>query len=138
MEPETIEVMGTAPDAELLYAGASTVVTREEMERLAPQSASDVLRRVPGVHVVDEDGAGLRANIGLRGLPPARSTKVLILEDGIPVAPGPYGHPELYHTPPVERMAAIEVVRGSGSIRFGPQTIGGVVNFVSAPAPEEP
>lgn len=120
------------------YPGSVTVVGKEEIEAVAPQSAADVLRRVPGVHVLEEDGAGLRLNVGVRGLPPARSAKVLVLEDGVPIAPGPYGHPELYWSPAVDRLDEIEVVRGSGGIRFGPQTLGGVVNFVSAATPEGP
>lgn len=118
--------------------GTVTVLRVEDFESEAPISLSDVLQEAPGVHVLDEDGAGLRANLALRGLPPARSTKLLVLEDGLPVSPGPYGHPELYYSPAVERAAAVEVLRGSGSIRFGPQTIGGVVNVVGKEAPIGP
>lgn len=81
---------------------------------------------------------GLRANIGIRGLDPDRSRTVLVLEDGVPVALAPFGEPELYYSPPIERMERIEVVKGSGSILFGPQTIGGVINYVTPDAPRSP
>lgn len=120
------------------YAGSRTILGSETLEGWAPETVSDVLRRVPGLHVVVEDGAGLFVNLGVRGLAPSRSAKVLVLEDGVPIAPGPYGHPELYWSPPVGRIDSVEVVRGSGSIRFGPQTVGGVVNYRSAPVPQAP
>jgi Fe(3+) dicitrate transport protein len=97
-----------------------------------PFSANEALRTVPGIHIQEEEGAGLRANIGIRGLDPDRSRSVLVLEDGMPVALAPYGEPEMYYSPPIDRMSRIEVIKGSGSILFGPQTIGGVVNYVTA------
>jgi Fe(3+) dicitrate transport protein len=87
--------------------------------------------------VVEEEGAGLRTNIGVRGLDPDKSRNVLILEDGIPVALGPYGEPEMYYTPSIDRMTGIEVLKGSGSILYGPQTIGGVINYITADPPAE-
>ena len=49
-----------------------------------------------------------------------------------PVALAPYGEPEMYYSPPIDRMSRIEIIKGSGSILFGPQTIGGVVRWVVA------
>lgn len=118
--------------------GTATVVTTEEIERLAPLSTSEVLQLVPGVSVQEEDPMGLRQNIGVRGLNPSRSRKVLVLEDGVPISLAPYGEPEMYYTPMVERMERVEVVKGSGSILFGPSTIGGVVNYITPAAPRSP
>jgi Fe(3+) dicitrate transport protein len=61
---------------------------------------------------------------------------VLVLEDGVPAAINPYSEPDLYYGPPVERLRGVEVVKGSGSILFGPQTIGGVVNFLTHAPPD--
>jgi len=97
-----------------------------------------VIRSISGINVVDEEGLGLRANIGIRGLDPDRSRTVLMLEDGIPVALAPYGEPEMYYTPSIDRMVGIEVLKGSGSILFGPQTFGGVINYLSANPPAVP
>jgi Fe(3+) dicitrate transport protein len=130
-------VIGRTEKALEHIPGAATVVTREQMDELAVSSAEDALRTVPGVNVVTEDGIGLRPNIGFRGLSPNRSSRVLMLEDGIPISLNPYGEPEMYVTAPIERMERIEVVKGSGSILFGPQTIGGVVNYVTKDPPKE-
>ncbi len=118
--------------------GSATLVRREDIQQLAPQSGGDVLRTVPGVNVVSEDPMGLRLNISIRGLDPNRSRKVLVLEDGMPVSLNPYGSPELYYTPPIERMDRVEVVRGSGQILWGPQTIGGVINYITREPPRRP
>ncbi len=117
--------------------GSVKVTSKEELDRMQPVTANEVLRRTPGLHVVDEEGAGLRLNIGVRGLDPDRSRKVLILEDGVPVALNPYGEPEMYYSPSIDRMQGVEVIKGSGQILYGPQSVGGVINFITADPPIE-
>lgn len=115
--------------------GSLTVIDAKEIKSVMPISGNEVIRLSPGVHVVDEEGVGLRLNVGIRGLDPARSTSVLVLEDGIPVALNPYGEPELYFTPSIDRMSGVEILKGSGSIVYGPQTIGGIINYTTADPP---
>lgn len=117
--------------------GATNVVSQAELKLINPINGSEAFRRVSGVHVVEEEGLGLRANIGIRGLDPDRSRNVLILEDGIPVALNPYGEPDAYYTPSIDRMAGLEVLKGSGQILYGPRTVGGVVNYITASPSEE-
>lgn len=133
-----VDVVGQAPRATDRIPGSATVVRREDLTQLAPQHAGDVLRTIPSLNVTGEDPMGLRLNIGIRGLDPNRSRKVLVLEDGMPVSLNPYGSPELYYTPPIERMERVEVVRGSGQILWGPQTIGGVINYITRDPPRRP
>lgn len=133
----TIEVVRKSDRLFKNVPGSVSVITEKEIKTIAPLNISDVLRKTQGINVVDEDPAGLRTNIGIRGLNPIRSSKVLILEDGIPVALNPYGEPSLYFSPMVDIMNGIEVLKGSGQLEFGPQTIGGVVNFKTANPPEE-
>ena len=118
--------------------GSLTYIDQAQIQQISPVSGNEVLRRSPGVHVVDEEGLGMRANIGIRGLDPDRSRSVLVLEDGIPVALSPYGEPELYYTPSIDRMSGVEILKGSGSILYGPQTIGGVINYITADPPLQP
>ncbi len=133
-ESMVVEVLGGG--APSTYPGSAVVLGSAQIQAAAPLSANDVLRTAPGLNVVDEDGVGLRLNLGIRGLDPNRSRKVLVLEDGVPIGLNPYGEPDLYWSPPIERMQRIEVVKGSGSVLFGPQTIGGVVNYITRDAPE--
>lgn len=130
-----VEVVGSRADALARLPGSGAVVSALELHALQPLSANDALRTIPGVNVQQEEGVGLRANVGVRGLDPDRSRTLLVLEDGVPVALAPYGEPEMYYSPPIDRMNRVELVKGSGSILFGPQTIGGVLNYVTADAP---
>lgn len=115
--------------------GSATILGSRDIKQFAPITTNELLRKVSGINVVDEEGAGLRLNISIRGLDPDRSRNILMLEDGVPIALGPYGEPEMYFTPSIDKMAGIEILKGSGQILFGPQTIGGVVNFFTADPP---
>ncbi|HEX9633817.1 MAG TPA: TonB-dependent receptor [Gemmatimonadales bacterium] len=133
-----ITVIGVGAGSLTRLPGAAHTVDAAQLRLIRPLSGNDVFRTLPGVHVQEEEGLGFRANIGIRGLDPDRSRTVLMLEDGIPVALNPYGEPEMYYTPPIDRMERVEVIKGSGSILFGPQTVGGVVNYVTADPPAQP
>ena len=115
--------------------GSAIILNARDIKQFAPLTTNELLRKVTGINVVDEEGAGLRLNISIRGLDPDRSRNVLMLEDGVPIALGPYGEPEMYFTPSIDKMSGIEILKGSGQILFGPQTIGGVVNFFTADPP---
>jgi Fe(3+) dicitrate transport protein len=129
--PTEVYVLGDKADALAKIPGSGTLVTSKEIQRAQPLDAGEMLRRVPGLAVRQEEGGGLRLDIGVRGLDATRSRRVLVLEDGIPVAINPYGEPDLYYGPPVERMRGIEIRKGSGSVLYGPQTIGGVINILT-------
>jgi Fe(3+) dicitrate transport protein len=116
-------------------AGAYHRITEHDLEARRPVSVNDVLRQVPGVVVLDEDALGLRQNISIRGADPRQGRRVLVLEDGVPVAAGPYGDPEMFYVPPVERVARMDVAKGVDVVLHGPQTLGGVVHHLSADPP---
>lgn len=131
LQPLTV----TAP--QISPTGSFSVTTREEIEVLVPLSTIDVLQFTPGVHAVGEYGRGLRPNIGIRGLNPNRSRNVLITADGVPIQPAVYGDPAAYFNVPVEQIERIEVIKGNASVLHGPNTAGGVVNYVLRRPPEE-
>lgn len=130
-EKTQIHVIGEKRDTIHRIPGSATVIGKKDLEENRPMDTMEALRRVPGANIRYQDPAGMTMNLGFRGVSNELSRKVLILEDGLPVSLNPYGEPEMYYSPSIERMQRIEVVKGSGSILYGPSTIGGVVNFVT-------
>jgi Fe(3+) dicitrate transport protein len=122
-------------DALQRIPGSGQIVDHDALVESRVFTINEALRKVPGVYARDEEGMGLRPNIGIRGLNPTRSTKVLLLEDGLPLAFAPYGDNATYYHPPVERFDRIEILKGAGQIEFGPQTVGGVINYITPSAP---
>ncbi len=118
-------------------AGAAQVLDDKDLQSSRVFTVNEALRKVTGVHVRDEEGFGIRPNIGMRGLNPTRSTKITLLEDGIPLAYAPYGDNASYYHPQIDRYSGIEVLKGANSLLFGPQTVGGVINYITPDAPRK-
>lgn len=131
----TVQVRGILPSRLETVPGSFDVIDRGSIEQRAPFSIKEALDNIGGVNVVDEDSLGLGLNIGIRGLDPRRTSRTLLLEDGMPLFLGPYGDPSAHYSTPLERVERIEVVKGSGQILYGPQTVGGMINFVTRPIP---
>lgn len=132
-----VSVMGSV-DRLARFAGSADRVDAAQLKASRVFTTNEALRKVPGLVVRDEEGFGLRPNIGVRGLNPTRSTKVLLLEDGIPFTIAPYGDNAAYYHPPIERMESIEVLKGAGQILYGPHTVGGVINYLTPSIPRTP
>lgn len=116
-------------------AGSAHKVTEEDLERMEYDDVHRVLAQVPGVYTRDEEGLGLRPNIGLRGASSDRSSKVTLMEDGILLAPAPYAAPAAYYFPLSTRLVGVEVFKGPASIKNGPQTVGGAINLQTRRVP---
>ena len=117
--------------------GSAHVIGSEELERLERDDIHHILSAVPGVYLREEDGYGLRPNIGMRGAGSDRSSKIALMEDGVLISPAPYSAPAAYYFPLVTRMQQVEVLKGPSAIRHGPNTVGGSVNLISQPLPLE-
>lgn len=133
----TIEVNAILPEKLEAVPGSFDVITEKELDTRSPFSMIEAFASTPGVNVVGEDGYGFRLNIGVRGLNPRRTARTLLMEDGMPLFLAPYGDPSAHYSTPLDRVQRIEVVKGSGQILYGPQTVGGMINFVTRPVPTD-
>ncbi len=130
-----IIVVGSKAEARTA-GGSATYLDEADLEVFSHSDVNRVLRQVPGVVIQEEDGFGLRPNIGIRGSGTDRSGRVAIMEDGVLIAPAPYSAPAAYYFPRLARMSGVEVTKGPGAIKYGPLTTGGAINFFSTPIPD--
>jgi Fe(3+) dicitrate transport protein len=124
------------------FPGARTVVKREQIEASGATNIGDVMRRIPGVQSTDNSGtagSAISLNIGVRGLTGRYTPRSTVLLDGIPMAVAPYGQPQLSFAPvSLFNIESIDVVRSGGAVRYGPQNVGGVINFKTRSIPNTP
>ncbi|MQA18663.1 TonB-dependent receptor family protein [Rugamonas rivuli] len=122
------------------FAGARTVMKKEDIDNTGAADIGDVMRRIPGVQATDNSGtagSAVSLNIGVRGLTGRYSPRSTVLLDGIPLAVAPYGQPQLSFAPvSLNNIESIDVVRGGGAVRYGPQNVGGIINFRSRSIPD--
>ena len=135
-EIDTVTIIGKRADAADI-PGSAHVIDSEELAEFGQSDVLRVLRSVPGVYVQEEDGFGLRPNIGIRGSGLDRSGRIALLEDGVLIAPAPYAASSAYYFPTQRRMSAIEVLKGPAAVTVGPRTTGGAMNMISTPIPKE-
>ena len=129
-ELEHISIFGSRQTLET-STGSGFIVDAEQLENFEFDDIHRILQTAPGVYIREEDGYGLRPNIGLRGATAERSSKIALMEDGVLLTPAPYSAPAAYFFPNVSRMTQVEIFKGPSAIQYGPNTVGGAINMVS-------
>jgi Fe(3+) dicitrate transport protein len=132
------DIIDPGPRGTWQLDGSGQVLGGEELYTSHVLNTAEALRKVTGVNVRDEEGFGLRPNIGIRGLNPTRSTKVLLLEDSLFLSYAPYGDNASYFHPLMDRYDRVEVIKGADMLLYGPQTISGTINYVTPDPPAKP
>ena len=120
------EIVGTN-----IYAGKkSTLIVLDNVQgNVANNTMRQVLAKVPGIHIWESDPSGIQIGISARGLSPNRSWEFNVRQNGYDIAADPFGYPEAYYNPQLQAVQRIEIVRGQGSLQYGPQ-FGGLVNYI--------
>jgi Fe(3+) dicitrate transport protein len=120
------DVVGTS-----IYAGKknSLIVLKNVQGNIVNNTMRQVLAKVPGIHIWESDPSGIQIGIAARGLSPNRSWEFNIRQNGYDIAADPFGYPEAYYNPQMQSVQRIEIIRGQGSLQYGPQ-FGGLVNYI--------
>ena len=127
-----IEIIGESSRKHRKLTGTMSMLEPDTVDLIKPVGTQELLELIPGINGYADDGFGnSRLSIGIRGLNPRRSARVLILEDGVPIQPALYIYPNAYYNPPADRIDAVEVIKSSAALRYGPQTMGGVINYTT-------
>lgn len=134
---EKISIFGQRSNL-LDLPGSAYVIDEFQLNEYKFDDINQILKFVPGVNLQEEDGFGLRPNIGFRGAHPHRSRKITIWEDGVLIGPSPYAAPAAYYFPLTYRAVAVEVFKGPAAIPYGPSSVGGALNLQTRTIPKEP
>lgn len=133
---ERIQIIGHS-DRLRKEAGSATFIGEAELEKFNFDDINRILYNVPGINIREEDGFGLRPNIGFRGVTPERSKKITVMEDGILIGPAPYSAPAAYYFPMMSKMTSLEVFKGPAAIKYGPNTVAGALNMTTRSVPQD-
>ena len=113
-----------------------TVISRKDIEESHSKTTVDLLRGKEGVVVKDFLGTGKTATVDIRGFGETASQNSLVLVDGRRVNAIDLSGVDWTQIP-VEQIERIEIVRGSGSVLYGDNAVGGVINIITK-SPEKP
>jgi iron complex outermembrane receptor protein len=106
------------------------IIDRKEIEASAATSLLDVLRGQAGVQVRDSIGDGSRANFSLRGFGENSVNNTLVLVDGRRLNQPSQAGPD-FNSVPLANIERIEIIRGAGTVLYGDQAVGGVINIIT-------
>jgi len=133
-----VNVSATALPYKGSFEGTNYYVSPLQLKRIQPISTEEVLKTLPGVNVLGDQGLSNRINVSIRGSWGRRSEKVLMLEDGAPISPAPYTAPGIYYNPISDRIDGIEVYTGADILRYGPNNMFGIINYITPKPPQQP
>ncbi len=114
-----------------IYAGKKTDLL--QLNPLKGNMAQNMARlqfaQIPGLNMWQMDGAGTQLNIGTRGTDAHRDIEMNMRQNGYMTNSDAFGYPENHYTVPLQAVQAVQYVRGSAALQFGPQ-FGGMMNYV--------
>lgn len=116
-------------------AETSDVIKEQQINEVKPAHPSELLNRIPGVHINVTGGEGHMTSIRQ---PITTKAVYLYLENGIPTrSTGFFNHNALYETN-LPQAESVEVTKGPGTALYGSDAIGAVINVTTRRAPMDP
>lgn len=133
---DEVTVTGTREEQKRSQTPATIGVIRlKDIQETKPGHPSEILERIPGVHINVTGGEGHMTAIRQ---PISTKPLYLYLEDGVPTrSTGFFNHNALYELN-VPQAASIEVFKGPATALYGSDAIGGVINVTTRAAPLKP
>src|SRR6056300_1310256 len=133
VEIESVTILAPRKDVGHIVhlSGSEVLLNQQDLQKFDQVDGNQILQSQPGVYTQQEDGWGLRLNVGLRGTGVLRSSRITLMEDGVLTSPAPYASPAAYYTPAMWKYQNIEILKGSSQLIAGPQTTGGAINMLT-------
>lgn len=129
------------PAVPLEAVGSRNVFGPDQVRETGAREINDLIQYIPAISARPYNGGEASApSFSMRGLPDDGLTEYInVLIDGVPAGPMPYGWTAFSFLPVTpDRLFAVDYLRGAQSVRYSPNTVGGVLNFITTPIPEEP
>ena len=118
----TLDDSGTKRE---LIGGSVSVITPDDLEQRGTRLVLDVLRDIPGIAVNRSGCLGCLTQVRIRG---SEAKQILVLVDGVNLA-DPVSREVDFSGLLAEDGARVEVLRGQQSALYGPEAIGGVIQY---------
>ncbi len=134
---ETVVVTGTRSEQKIRRIPANvTVIGQERISNSNAKNVAELLRSEQGIVVRDALGNGKTAQVDLRGFGETGPFNTLVLVDGRRVNPMDLSGVDWTQIP-LEQIERIEVVRGTGTVLYGDNAVGGVIHIITKLPAEE-
>jgi Fe(3+) dicitrate transport protein len=117
------------------------VFSEKKVRETGARDMNDFVLNIPGISSRPYNGGEASApSFSTRGLPDDGLTEyVNVMIDGVPASPLPYGWTAFSFLPITpDRLFAVDSIRGAFAVRYSPNTVGGIMNLITAPIPAKP
>jgi iron complex outermembrane receptor protein len=133
------EVVVTATRANQQYQkvpASVTVITAQDIASSGAQTVPELLASIPGIVVLDLDGTGLFQKVDIGGFGDTADRHIAVTVNGRKINPVDLSNVS-WAALPVENIERVEVLYGGGSVLYGDNAVGGVVNIITKQATGE-
>ncbi|MBN2061295.1 MAG: TonB-dependent receptor [Deltaproteobacteria bacterium] len=134
---DMVVVTGSRAEQEIEKIPANvTVIDKSDIKDSNAKNIVEILRYEEGINVRDKLGNGKTSEVDLRGFGETASYNTLVLVDGRRVNEIDLSGTDWTQIP-IEQVERIEVLRGTGSVLYGDNAVGGVINIITRTPSEE-